>query len=136
MNPMINVVLLVVVVLGFGGIIWAMQRSRTNPDQVLNQLLERNEQQRLAHKGEVDSSIKSMLGENQEKIDLIVRELRRQLTDSQGDIKSLKEQNVALKEHLGQSLQVTKELQVSTEGLKNLLSNNRLRGDNTGFGVI
>lgn len=58
-----------------------------------------------------------------------MRQLREQLHDSQSDTKALKEQNAALKEHLNQSLQVTRDLQVSTEGLRNLLSNNRLRGD-------
>lgn len=123
------VILLIVVVLGFIGMFMLLGRSRTNPDQILNQILATNEEQRVAHKGEVDSSIKNMLGDSQQKIDLIVRELRGQLRDNQGDIKSLKEQNVALREHLTQSLEVTKELKTSTEGLKNLLSNNRLRGN-------
>ena len=123
------IILLIVVVAGFGVMLWFLLGSKANPDQILTKLLETNEQQRVQHKGEVDSSIKTMLDGSQQKIDLIVRELRNQLHDSQGDIKSLKEQNVALREHLNQSLEATKELKVSTEGLRNLLSNNRLRGD-------
>jgi len=124
-----SVILILVMVAGFGFIGWMISRSRSNPDQALAKLLEANDKQRLAHKGEMDSSIKTMLDGSQEKITMIVGELRRQLGDSQTDIKSLKEQNAALKEHLTQSLQVTRDLQVSTEGLRNLLSNNRLRGD-------
>lgn len=126
--------LVILAVLILGGIVLVLvmlMRSRSNidPEQLLNRLFEKNEQQRLAHKGEVDSSLKTMLTGNQEKIDLIVRQLREQLRDSQGDIKLLKEQNSALKEHLEHSLKATQDLRSSTEGLKNLLSNNRLRGE-------
>lgn len=122
-------VLLVVVVAGFAAMMWFMLGSRANPEQILSKLLESNEQQRVQHKSEVDSGIKAMLDGSQEKINMIVHELRTQLRDSQGDIRSLKEQNVALREHLSQSLEATRDLKVSTEGLRNLLSNNRLRGD-------
>jgi DNA recombination protein RmuC len=113
---------LVVLVLGY-----LVVRDKT--EVILSKLLEKNEELRVKNKSEVDSSVKDMLSDNKEKIDLIVRELRGQLKDSQTDVKSLKEQNAALQQHLTEAVTATKELQVSTEGLRSLLSNNRLRGE-------
>jgi len=129
MTTILLLILIVVMVTGFAAVAWALSRAKSNPDQALNTLFEKNEEQRRRDKSETDSSIQNMLTGNQKQIDLIVRQLQDQLRDSQGDIKSLKEQNAALKEHMTQSLQITRDLQVSTEGLRNLLSNNRLRGD-------
>jgi DNA recombination protein RmuC len=98
-------------------------------DVLLAKLLEKNEELRAKNKTEMDSSVKAMLSDNKEKIDLIVRELRNQLKDSQTDAKSLREQNAALQQHLTEAVTATKELRISTDGLKNLLSNNRLRGE-------
>ncbi|HET7827821.1 MAG TPA: DNA recombination protein RmuC, partial [Candidatus Saccharimonadales bacterium] len=48
---------------------------------------------------------------------------------SQEGVVDLKAQNAAIREQLANTAKVTEGLQISTEGLRNLLANNRLRGE-------
>lgn len=116
-------------VLGFGAVIILLKQRQDNPDRLLRQLLEKNEELRGKNKQEIDSSVRNMLDGNQKQIDTIIKQLQNQLKDSSGDVKSLKEQNAALQQAIRNSNDMTKELKASADSLKNLLSNNRLRGE-------
>ena len=114
------------VLLGFGllyvGLKGYMQR-------LLLQLQEKNEQARQSEQEEVEGNVRSLLDDNRDKLDIMVKQLKEQLQSSQKEVGSLKEQNAQIREHLHHSTELTEKLRVSTEGLKSLLSNNRLRGD-------
>ena len=81
------------------------------------------------NKKEVESSVKNMLDDNQKLLAQITRNLERQLDINRKDVGDIKNQNAAIREQLEITSKVTEGLHASTEGLKNLLSNNRLRGD-------
>ncbi len=97
--------------------------------KLLLQLMEKNDKQRQDEREETDSGVRSLLDDNREKMDLVVSQLKEQLASSQTEVRSLKEQNAGIREHLQQSTQTAEKLRVSTEGLQSLLSNNRLRGE-------
>ncbi len=126
-----DVALIIIIVFLLAALIFIATRQNQKPelDKALNQLLEKSEEQRLKNKDEVNGSVKDMLENNQKQVDLIVRQLREQLKDSQGDVKSLKEQGAALHQAVADTHKVTEDLRTSTEGLRSLLSNNRLRGE-------
>jgi len=116
----------VIVILLLVAIIIVTKRGATpDHDSLLLKLMEKNQEQR----GQTESGVKSLLDDNQKQMDLIVRELRQQLRDSQRETVDLKSQNAAISQHLKLSAEATKSLSDSTASLRNLLSNNRLRGD-------
>ncbi len=129
MITILLIILILLVLAGFVILYFALSKPKLNSDKLMADLYEKSEEQRLRHKGEVDTSVKEMVVDNQRQIDRITQQIKEQLKYSQDDMKSLKEQNAVLREHLNQSLEVTKQLRDTTEGLRNLLSNNRLRGD-------
>jgi DNA recombination protein RmuC len=92
------------------------------------QLTKSNESQRKGSKDEIESGVKEILDHHQELLAEITKNLEKQLDRSNREVGALKEQGAAIKEQLVNHTEVTKGLQVSTEGLKQLLSNNRLRG--------
>ena len=93
------------------------------------QLTTSNEQQRKGSKEEIEGGVKEVLENNRVLLKEIINGLEKKLDSSQQEISGLKTQNAAIKEQLLATAKVTGELQVSTESLRNLLSNNRLRGD-------
>src|SRR5438270_12457331 len=93
------------------------------------QLTNLNSEQRKGHKEEIESSVKGIV-DNQEKfLAEIIRNLEKQLESGQKGVVDLKTQNAAIREQLANTAKITEGLQVSTESLKNLLANNRLRGE-------
>lgn len=120
------VIVLVVIV---GVLLVTRNSAQVDPEKVLNKLYEKNEELRTKNKDEVNTSVKDMLDGNQKQIDTIIKQLHTQLKDGQGDVKSLKEQNAALGQAIRNTNEMTKELKTSADSLKNLLSNNRLRGE-------
>lgn len=93
------------------------------------QLMRLNSNQRKDNKEEIESGVKGILDGNQQLFAQAIKDLEKQLTANRKEAGDLKTQNAAIKELLQINAEVTKGLQVSTESLKNLLSNNRLRGD-------
>jgi DNA recombination protein RmuC len=86
------------------------------------QLTKANEEQRKGSKEEIESGVKNLLGE-------ITKGLEKQLEISRREVGDLKNQNAAIREQLAMTAKATEGLQVSTDSLKNLLTNNRLRGE-------
>ena len=95
----------------------------------LLQLTQSNEAQRRNSKAEVESGVKEILENNSKILAQITKGLETQLEHSRKDVGDLKTQNAAIREQLEASTKATQGLQTSTEGLKNLLANNRLRGE-------
>jgi DNA recombination protein RmuC len=93
------------------------------------QLSQSNEAQRKGSKDEIEGGVKGILESNRTLLKEIIEGLEKKLEHSQKEVDTLKNQNSAIKEQLLNTAKITGELQVSTEGLKNLLSNNRLRGE-------
>ncbi|MEX0932062.1 MAG: DNA recombination protein RmuC [Candidatus Saccharimonadales bacterium] len=98
-------------------------------DKYLLSLHKQNEELREKNKAEVSSGVKDLLNADREKLEIVIKQIRDQLKESQGEVKSLQKQSSAITEQLKNTNELTDKLRVSTEGLKNLLSNNRLRGD-------
>jgi len=92
-------------------------------------LLRNHESARKGSKEEIESGVKNMLENNQQAINQIVTNLEKQLKENRREVGDLKGQNSAIREQLANTAKITEGLQVSTEGLKNLLANNRLRGE-------
>lgn len=86
------------------------------------QLTKTNEEQRKGSKEEIEAGVKNLLGE-------ITKGLEKQLEFSRKEVGDLKNQNAAIREQLAMTAKATEGLQVSTDSLKNLLTNNRLRGE-------
>lgn len=86
------------------------------------QLTKTNEQQRRGSKEEIETGVKNILGE-------ITKSLEKQMEISRKEVGDLKTQNAAIREQLTMTAKATEGLQLSTDGLKNLLTNNRLRGE-------
>ncbi len=93
------------------------------------QLSQSNEAHRKGSKDEIEGGVKGILESNRTLLKEIIEGLEKKLEHSQKEVDTLKNQNSAIKEQLLNTAKITGELQVSTEGLKNLLSNNRLRGE-------
>lgn len=119
-------VILGVVAAGFAGLYIGL---RGLVQKLLLQLQEKNEQQRQGEQEEIGTNVRHLLDDNREKLDIMIKQLREQLDSSQKEVKQLREQNSSIRQQLQQSTELTEKLRVSTEGLKSLLSNNRLRGD-------
>lgn len=88
-----------------------------------------NDQQRKGSKDEIESGVKDMLENNQKLLDKTVKGLEKELKSSREEVGGLKNQNSAIREQLANTAKITEGLQASTEGLKQVLSNNQLRGN-------
>ena len=95
----------------------------------LLQLASANAEQRKGNKDEIESGVKDIIGSHEKLLGEITRNLQKELKQSQEGVIDLKAQNAAIREQLANTAKVTEGLQVSTEGLRNLLANNRLRGE-------
>ncbi len=92
-------------------------------------LAKANEAQRQGSKKEIETGVKDILDTNQKLLSEIVKGLEKQLEGSRKEVGVLQIQNGAIREQLLSNAKITEGLQVSTEGLKNLLANNRMRGE-------
>ncbi|MEK7621007.1 MAG: DNA recombination protein RmuC [Patescibacteria group bacterium] len=97
--------------------------------KMLLQLTATHDDKRKDNKEEIESGVKGILADHQKLLSEITKNLEKQLDGSRKEVGGLKEQNAAIREQLANTAKLTEGLQVSTEGLKNLLSNNRLRGE-------
>lgn len=86
------------------------------------ELTKTNEKQRKDSKEEIEADVKNIFAE-------ITKNIEKQLEISRREVSDLKNQNAAIKQQLEMATKATEGLQVSTDGLKNLLTNNRLRGE-------
>ena len=93
------------------------------------QLTNTHDAKRKDSKQEIETSVKEHLENNQKLFDRVIKGLEKQLETSRKDVGDLTKQNAAIRQQLESTAKMTQELQVSTDSLKNLLSNNRLRGD-------
>lgn len=92
------------------------------------QLTNTNEAKRKDSKEEIEGGVKEILENNQKLLAEITKGLEKQLEGSRREVGDLTKQNAAIREQLANTAKITEGLQVSTDSLKNLLSNNRLRG--------
>lgn len=106
-----------------GGVIYVFGKN------MLISLLGSHETARKGSKEEIESGVKSLLENNKQAIEQIVINMEKQLKESRREVGDLKGQNSAIREQLANTAKITEGLQVSTESLRNLLANNRLRGD-------
>jgi DNA recombination protein RmuC len=93
------------------------------------QLTKLNSEQRKGNKDEIESGIKDIISGHEKLLTEIARNLQKDLEQSQRGVVDLKTQNAAIREQLATTAKITEGLQVSTESLRNLLANNRLRGE-------
>ncbi len=93
------------------------------------QLTTTHDEKRRDSKTEIESGVRDILDSNQKLLSEIVRGLEKQLEGSRKEVGDLKNQNSAIREQLINTAKVTEGLQISTDSLKSLLSNNRLRGE-------
>lgn len=97
--------------------------------RILVHLLRSHDSARKNSKEEIESGVKGMLENNQQAVAQIVTNIEKQLKENRREVTDLKGQNSAIREQLVNTAKVTEGLQVSTEALRSLLANNRLRGD-------
>ncbi len=90
--------------------------------QMMLRLTNLNNEQRKGNKEEIEADVKSIFSD-------ITKNIEKQLEISRKEVGDLKNQNAAIREQLAMTAKATEGLQVSTDGLKNLLTNNRLRGE-------
>jgi DNA recombination protein RmuC len=95
----------------------------------LLQLASANAEQRKGNKEEIESSVKDVIQNHEKLLGEITRNLQKELKQSQEGVVDLKTQNAAIRQQLETTAKITEGLQTSTEGLRNLLANNRLRGE-------
>lgn len=93
------------------------------------QLTNTHDAKRKDSKQEIETGVKDMLDNNHRLLSEITKNLEKQLDGSRKEVGDLRNQNAAIREQLATTAKVTETLQVSTDSLKNLLSNNRLRGE-------
>lgn len=93
------------------------------------QLTNTHEEKRKDSKQEIETGVKDILDNNQKLLSQITKGLEKQLEHSRKEVGDLKNQNAAIREQLANTAKITEGLQISTDSLKNLLSNNRLRGE-------
>jgi len=97
--------------------------------RLLVTLLRSHDTARKGSKEEIESGVKNMLETNQRAVEQIIINLEKQLKENRHEVTDLKGQNSAIREQLVNTAKITEGLQVSTEGLRSLLANNRLRGE-------
>jgi DNA recombination protein RmuC len=95
----------------------------------LLQLTNLNSQQRKGNKDEIETGVKDIIQNHEKLLGEITRNLQKDLKTSQEGVMDLKTQNAAIRQQLETTAKITEGLQTSTEGLRNLLANNRLRGE-------
>lgn len=93
------------------------------------QLTVAHDAKRKDSKEEIESGVKGILDHNQKLLAEITKSLEKQLEGSRREVGDLTKQNAAIRQQLESTAKITEGLQVSTDSLKNLLSNNRLRGE-------
>jgi DNA recombination protein RmuC len=93
------------------------------------QLTNLNSQQRKGNKDEIETGVKDIIQNHEKLLGEITRNLQKDLKTSQEGVMDLKTQNAAIRQQLENTAKITEGLQTSTEGLRNLLANNRLRGE-------
>lgn len=93
------------------------------------QLTNLNVEHRKGNKDEIESGVKDILDNHSKLLSQTIKSLEKELEGSRKDVGNLKEQNAAIREQLINTAKITEGLQVSTEGLRSLLANNRLRGE-------
>jgi DNA recombination protein RmuC len=93
------------------------------------QLTNLNSEQRKGNKEEIESGVKDIIQNHEKLLGEITRNLQKELKQSQEGVVDLKTQNAAIRQQLETTAKITEGLQTSTEGLRNLLANNRLRGE-------
>ncbi len=93
------------------------------------QLTNTHDAKRKDSKDEIESGVKNILDNNHKLLSEITKSLEKQLDNSRREVGDLKNQNAGIREQLANTAKITEGLQVSTDSLKNLLSNNRLRGE-------
>jgi DNA recombination protein RmuC len=93
------------------------------------QLTRANIEQRKGSREEIETGVKDILSSHEKLLSEITRNLQKELKQSQAGVVDLKEQNAAIRQQLTTTAKITEGLQVSTEGLRSLLANNRLRGE-------
>jgi DNA recombination protein RmuC len=92
-------------------------------------LTKTNSEQRKSNQEEIETGVKGILNENHKLLAEITKGLEKQLLENRKDVGDLKSQNSAIREQLSSTAKATEGLQLSTDALKNLLANNRLRGE-------
>jgi DNA recombination protein RmuC len=92
-------------------------------------LINKHEVSRKGNKDEIESGVKGMLDTSKESIQQIISHLEKQLKENRHEVNDLRGQNSAIREQLAHTAKITEGLKLSTDGLKNLLANNRLRGE-------
>lgn len=97
--------------------------------KLLLELTNASDSKRKDSKEELESGVGSMLESNRKVLAQIIDNLQGQLKEGRREVGDLKAQNAAIREQLANTAKITEGLQASTEGLKNILSNNRLRGN-------
>jgi DNA recombination protein RmuC len=97
--------------------------------RLMLQLTQANAEHRKSNKEEIESGVKGILENNQKLFAQIMKNVEKELENSRKDSGDIKIQNAAIKQQLEASVKATEGLQTSTEGLRNLLANNRLRGE-------
>ncbi|MGH7195492.1 MAG: DNA recombination protein RmuC [Candidatus Saccharimonadales bacterium] len=122
MNVVLIIVVVVVALIVLVGAFYFLAQKFTL------QLTKANDEQRKGNQQEAESGIKEILDNHQKLLNEITKGLKEQLESSNKEVGNLKNQNVAIREQLANTAKVTEGLQVSTEGLRRLLSNNKLRG--------
>lgn len=121
-----ELILIGVIAIGFAALYFAL---RGVMQKLLLQLQEKNESQRSQTREETDSSVRNLLDDNRKQLDLMIGQLKEQLKSSQSEVRALKEQNAGIQQQMKRADEATLRLQASTDDLKKLLSNNRLRGE-------
>ncbi|HET9721952.1 MAG TPA: DNA recombination protein RmuC, partial [Candidatus Saccharimonadales bacterium] len=95
----------------------------------LLQLASANAEQRKGNKEEIETGVKDIIQNHEKLLAEITKNLQKELKQSQEGVVDLKTQNAAIRQQLETTAKITEGLQTSTEGLRNLLANNRLRGE-------
>ena len=93
------------------------------------QLVTTNNEQRKSNKDEIESGVKGILEDNHKLFAQITKGIEKELATTRKDVGDVKTQNSAIRQQLEATAKATEGLHLSTEGLKNLLANNRLRGE-------
>jgi DNA recombination protein RmuC len=97
--------------------------------KLLLELTAASENKRKDNKAELEDGVGTMLEHNRKMLAQVIENLQGQLKEGRREVGDLKTQNAAIREQLANTAKITEGLQASTEGLRNILSNNRLRGN-------
>lgn len=98
-------------------------------EKSLFKLTTKNTEANKQSKEDIERGVRTILDDHQKLLGQVIKGLEKQLEGSRKEVGDLRNQNAAIREQLSNTAKITEGLQASTEGLKNILSNNRLRGD-------